>query len=255
MRGRILLIEGDDELAATLEQLLTAAGHEVARTPSGRVGLMLAAGARRDVVLLGLRAQELAGEAVARVLGDLGSAALVVLSARASHDWRADAFAAGATACLSKPFDPGTLLRLIDALLAGAQRGPGPPGDVRALGAEDLERIRRMSDEELDALSFGLMRLDARGVITAYNAFEGRVAGHAPATVIGRRFGDLAPCAMVQEFVGAFQQGFEERRLDRVLRYVFPVHQASCIVSVRLFYDEPREQMWLFVTRRDGRRP
>lgn len=251
MRGRILLIEGDDELGATIEQLLASAGHEVERTPSGRAGLMLAADARWDVVLLGLRSQEVAGKAVARVVGDLWGAALVVMSARPVEDWRCDAFDAGATACLSKPFDPRALLLLMDALLAGAARGVDLPGDVRALRAEDLERISRMSDDELDALPFGLMRIDSAGAITAYNAFEGRVAGFVPSTIVGRSLRELAPCTMVQEFIDAVEQGFEDQRLDRVLRFVFPVHQASCVVNVRLYYDESSAQMWLFVTRRN----
>ena len=123
------------------------------------------------------------------------------------------------------------------------ERRPGcrPPGRLEELRAE------------LDALPFGLLRVDAQGTITAYNAFEARTAGHARSNVVGRRFSDVAPCMMVKEFAGAIERGFAERRLDRVLRYIFPVHEAECIVSVRLFYDERREQTWIFVTRRrDG---
>lgn len=250
MRGSVLIIESNVELGETLRDLVASAGHEAVHTEGGQAGLLLVARARWDVVLLSLRTRDLAGEAVARVLGDLGTPAVVVLSASASGTWRAEAFAAGATACLSKPFRPESLLALLEALFSGTLRGPAPPGDVRTLGAADLERVRAMSDDELDALPFGLLRVDAQGTITAYNAFEARTAGYARSDVVGRRFSDVAPCVMVKEFAGAIERGFAERRLDRVLRFIFPVHEAECIVNVRLFYDERRDQTWIFVTRR-----
>lgn len=146
--GRILIIESDDRLAETLEELLVSAGHEVSRTGSGRTGLMLAARTSWDVALLGLRSDELAGQGVLRVLNDLSGVPVVVMSASAAPGWRREAFDAGAAACVDKPFQPRTLLALIDAIRAGGPRELGPPGDVRQLGAEDLDRIRRMSHSQ-----------------------------------------------------------------------------------------------------------
>jgi len=125
---------------------------------------------------------------------------------------------------------------------------------VRQLGDEDLGRIREMSAVDLDALPFGVIRVDKHGVITAYNAFESHAAGR-EARVVGTRFAELAPCAMVKQFAGVIEQGFVEQRLDRVLRFTFPVREADCIVSVRLFHDAALNQVWTFVTRRRPSEP
>src|SRR5690606_10036418 len=101
---------------------------------------------------------------------------------------------------------------------------------------------------DLDALPFGAIRVDAGGTITSFNAYEQRLAGLAPETVIGRRFVDVAPCTQVREFVSAVDEGRARGSLDRVLRFVFPRRGVPCLVSVRLFLDAPSRQLWLFVS-------
>lgn len=65
--------------------------------------------------------------------------------------------------------------------------------------------LSRMTEEELDALPYGAIRLSPRGTILGYNATEGRIAGRKPERVLGRNFFlDVAPCTDVREFRGRF---------------------------------------------------
>ena len=64
---------------------------------------------------------------------------------------------------------------------------------------QDLEQITRMSEEQLDALPFGAIRLDMTGKILTYNMTESKLTGRDPKRVIGRNFfTDVAPCTNVQ---------------------------------------------------------
>ncbi len=51
-----------------------------------------------------------------------------------------------------------------------------------------LDWLEQADDEVLDALSFGVVRLDERGQATHYNACESRQAGLGKADVLGQLF-------------------------------------------------------------------
>jgi photoactive yellow protein len=257
MGVRSLIVEDDEAVGAALRDLLELEGYEVTLTASGLQGALLAAREPFDIILLDVDVDDLSGMAVQRIVRDLSDTAVIVMSAR-SGDWPGEAFGAGASACLPKPFGPEALISLIRFLLSGEHPPPGEISDIRALSEEDLRRIQRMTPEELDALPFGLIRVDARGIVTAYNAYESEAMGYSPAAVLGMKFSDLAPCMMVKDFVSAFEEGHGERRLDRVLRFIFPHGSARSVVSVRLYYDARTGQSWIFVSRRreaPGRSP
>lgn len=81
-----------------------------------------------------------------------------------------------------------------------------PPGAELQMPSVDVGRLGRMSPEELDRLPFGVVTLDASGRVIGYNDTESRLAGLPRDNVIGRNFfGDVAPCAAVQEFEGRFR--------------------------------------------------
>jgi photoactive yellow protein len=249
MGVRILIVEDDESVGAVLQDLLELEGYEVTLTASGLRGALLAARELFDIILLDVDIYDLSGMAVQRIVRDLGDTAVIVMSAE-SGNWQREAFRAGATACLPKPFGLAALLSLIRFLLSGERPPPGGINDIRALSAEDLRRIQRMSPAELDALPFGLIRVDARGIVTAYNAYESEAMGYSPAVVLGMKFSDLAPCMAVKDFVSACEEGYRVGRLDRVLRFIFPHGPARSVVSVRLYYDDRTAQLWIFVSRR-----
>ncbi|UEM21254.1 PAS domain-containing protein [Skermanella mucosa] len=63
--------------------------------------------------------------------------------------------------------------------------------------------IERLSGSEVDALSFGAIRLDAKGDVTFYSAAEARLSGYGTRPALGRSFfTDMAPCMDDKEFRG-----------------------------------------------------
>lgn len=254
MVHKLLLVEASEELAAALRLLVEREGFQVTHTSSGLDALARAAKERFELVLLDEETEDLGGATVLHAISDLAvHTPVLVMSAQASG-WQNDAFRHGATACLRKPFDARRLLELIDALRRANTTGIWP-GDVRQLSADDLGRLAAMSREELDALPFGAIGLDRDRRIAVFNSFEGEASTYFPASVIGAKFSDIAPCSAVKEFASAIEQGYGTRNVDRVLRFVFPHHGARAVVSVRVYCDGHADRLWIFVSKARGEVP
>lgn len=251
MADDVLVLEDDPELADLLQGVLEDAGYGVSVTPSGKDALLRFARNPFDLVVADLQVHDLSGLGVWHVIHDLAQAPVVAMSASRSP-WQDQAFQAGATACLPKPFGADTLLSLTRSLLPQADHRDSFPADVRELPEEDLERIRSMSDEELDALPFGLIQVDENGIIRGYNAYEARAAGLAAESVIGLPFADVAPCTTVKEFASRIDEAAQDPGRSVVLRFRFPRRTATSIVSIRLFKDPESGLLWIFVSQRQA---
>lgn len=113
---------------------------------------------------------------------------------------------------------------------------------------KDLEQIDRMSEEELDALPFGAIRLDKNGTILSYNVTESKLTGRDKKRVIGRNFfTDVAPCTNVQGFAGKFREGVAKGDLHTIFPYRFDFEMAPRDVTVTLFYSKQTQTAWVFV--------
>ena len=76
----------------------------------------------------------------------------------------------------------------------------------------DAQRILGLREDEIDALPFGLIGVDADGTIEQYNAYESRLARLSKDRVLGRNFfTEVAPCTAVKEFQGRFERFAAER--------------------------------------------
>lgn len=248
-RCRILLIEDNHDIVEVLTELLAAEGYDVSATPSGLDGLVRFAQERPDLVLLDLQVDDLSGLGVGRAIRDLSEAPVVVMSAQVGRH-RAELIQAGATACVSKPFDADDLLSLIATLLGRKAGDPAWADQVQALGPEDLERIRAMPREQLDALPFGVIILDRAQRIIGFNSYEQDASGMLPPTIVGKHLREVAPCTDVRECLGAIEDGQRRGHLDRVQRFVFPHRSALTVVSVRLYHDADHDRTFVFVSRR-----
>ncbi|MAQ18920.1 MAG: hypothetical protein CMN30_29500 [Sandaracinus sp.] len=106
-------------------------------------------------------------------------------------------------------------------------------------------QLDALSRGGLDGLPFGVVELDARGVITSYNAAEARMTGLAPADVVGRPFfREVAPCTAVPEFEGRFRRGVAAGELDAAFEFDFNFVLAPVRVAVRLL-SSPSGRYWL----------
>ena len=113
---------------------------------------------------------------------------------------------------------------------------------------QDLEKIDRMSEQELDSLPFGAIRLDTTGKILSYNMTESKLTGRDPKRVMGRNFfTDVAPCTNVQAFAGRFREGVAKGEMHVIFPYRFDFEMAPRDVTVTLFYSKQTETAWVFV--------
>lgn len=115
---------------------------------------------------------------------------------------------------------------------------------------ELLSQIGTMSDAEIDALPFGVIELDASGVILRYNQYEEQFAERKSGEVVGRNFfTEIAPCTRVQKFHGAFQAGIAKGQLNEVFDFTFQFRSGPRGVRIRMVQsDAPRPSIWIFVT-------
>lgn len=96
------------------------------------------------------------------------------------------------------------------------------PVSSREAPSVDVLRIDERSDEELDALPFGVVALDVEGVILRYNLYESRLARLDRNQVLGRNFfDDVAPCTKNEAFEGRFRKGVESGLAGSLTRFPF----------------------------------
>lgn len=117
---------------------------------------------------------------------------------------------------------------------------------MEKLTAADLSR---MTEDELDALPFGAIKLSPRGTILGYNETEGRLTGRTRERVLGRNFFlDVAPCTDVQEFRGRFAElaGESEISIFHEFSFEFPF-EPPLRVTITLLRDRGDRSIWVLV--------
>lgn len=164
---RVLVIEDEARLAATLQDLLELGGYTADVCHDGEAGLDDALTGIYDVILLDVMLPKLDGFTVLRRLREAGNATpVLMLTARDQVADKVAGLDQGADYYLTKPFDTRELLACITALL----RRQGGQVDELALGntALDLgsctlicgENSVRLSAKEFDVMRFLLQAGD-----------------------------------------------------------------------------------------------
>lgn len=98
---------------------------------------------------------------------------------------------------------------------------------------------------QLDSLDFGVVRMTLDGVVVGYNAFESRIAGLAPARVLGKHFfSEVAPCTNNYLVASRFE---ECAALDERLPYVFTLRMRPRNVELRLLKASSAAHQYLLV--------
>ncbi|GAC1657453.1 MAG: hypothetical protein NVS9B15_18800 [Acidobacteriaceae bacterium] len=105
-----------------------------------------------------------------------------------------------------------------------------------------------ISEEDFDALPFGVIRINAAGEILQYNAFEAKLSGLSPVSVIGKNFfQDVAPCTDVQDFRGRFESAITEPLLNLQFAFTFPFSSGERRVFIHILA-APESSFWIFVS-------
>jgi DNA-binding response OmpR family regulator len=116
-RGRILVVDDDDDIRGLLGELLVRAGYDVSAAESGKAGLRQFFALAPDLVLLDVSMPELDGWQTLERIRDLSEVPVMMLTARAGELDKVRGLKAGADDYLTKPFGRQELLARVEALL------------------------------------------------------------------------------------------------------------------------------------------
>ena len=124
---RILVVDDEPDIRASLTMLLTANGFEVDTAPDGRAALDRLAGETYDLLLLDLMMPVLDGYGVLRELAPDVQERLpvVILTAKGQNEDVMEGYTRGATYYVTKPYQNAEVLRVIRYLLKGHRSEPG----------------------------------------------------------------------------------------------------------------------------------
>lgn len=117
----ILTVDDSPSIRQTIKIALTSAGYEVMGAADGVDGLQRATNARYDLVITDLNMPNMDGLTMIRELRKKPAYAgvpILFLTTESSDSAKQQAKAAGATGWLTKPFDAGSLVRVVQKVLA-----------------------------------------------------------------------------------------------------------------------------------------
>ncbi|HEX4509801.1 MAG TPA: response regulator [Burkholderiaceae bacterium] len=136
-KGKILVVDDDRLVLATVTHGLAQAGYEVIDADNGDDAILLARAHRPDLALLDIRMEGMSGFDVAAYLRESLQTPFMFLSAFSDDATVAQVHALGAVAYLVKPLDISQIVPTVDAALASvrvqrARHGaaPLPPADT-----------------------------------------------------------------------------------------------------------------------------
>lgn len=149
MPVRILVVDDEPNILATLAPLLRARGYAVFTAMSGRAAIETLDRDKPDLIVLDLGLPDIDGVDLCRQIRESVSAPIVVLSARGAEGDKVRALDVGADDYVTKPFGAEELLARIRAALRRSD-APSPPSEsiVRGTLVIDRERFRVLRDGE-----------------------------------------------------------------------------------------------------------
>lgn len=106
--------------------------------------------------------------------------------------------------------------------------------------------VEDLDPDDIDDHPFGVIQLDVRGRILAYNAYEEKLARLRREDVLGKHFFfEVAPCTRVRAFYGRFLDGVALGTLDVTFGFVFPFAHGERHVEITMWYRD--ETVWVLV--------
>jgi response regulator NasT len=149
-KGRILVVDDDRLVLATLTHGLVQAGYEVIDADNGDDAILLARERRPDLALLDIRMEGKSGFDVAAYLREYCQIPFMFLSAFSDDATVAQVKALGAVAYLVKPLDIRQIVPAVEAAFAnidarGVPAAPAPASERPPSGTVSLEPVVAMA--------------------------------------------------------------------------------------------------------------
>ncbi len=143
MTKKILVVDDEPTLVATLKYNLEQAGYQVSTAPDGEAALAVARSQRPDLIVLDLMLPRLDGLEVCRILRREMSAPVLMLTAKSDEVDKVVGLELGADDYVTKPFSMRELLARVRALLRRAETAPAEERELLASGDLSVDLRRR----------------------------------------------------------------------------------------------------------------
>jgi photoactive yellow protein len=115
---------------------------------------------------------------------------------------------------------------------------------------ELLDQLDDLDATALDALDFGVVKVDDHGTIAITNRYEAELTAVSIERALGRNyFTDVAPCTNNRLFYGTFRKGIATGTMNLLFFYTFTFKMSPTEVKVHLFRS-PRGSNWVLVKRK-----
>jgi two-component system alkaline phosphatase synthesis response regulator PhoP len=189
--SRLLLVEDEPALAATLQDMLKGEKYLVEHVENGLIARQKILTERYDLIVLDVMLPGLSGFDVCESVRNEGiRTPILILTARGQTSDKVRGLTLGADDYLAKPFDPSELLARIQALLRRAAAATPPAvgwcqfGDVTVDLAK--ERVYRagirldLSEREYSVLKY---LIDRKGTVVSRESLLADIWGYNPSTV------------------------------------------------------------------------
>jgi photoactive yellow protein len=112
----------------------------------------------------------------------------------------------------------------------------------------DPKQLNTLSKEQLDALPFGTVRINADGMILFYSRAHAAITRRDGTAVLGRNFfTDVAPCTIVPEFYGRFRHGVLTGHLNTSFNFVFDFEMDPVEVRITMQSADCEDEFWIIV--------
>ena len=164
-KGKILVVDDDRLVLATVTHGLAKAGYEIIDADNGDDAILLARQHRPDLALLDIRMEGMSGFDVAAYLRESLQTPFMFLSAFADDATVAQVKALGAVAYLVKPLDIAQIVPTVDAALVTARaRRASAPAPAPHLAPENIR-----PDPFAPSSGFGALQEASASPVTAPN--------------------------------------------------------------------------------------
>lgn len=144
-RSHVLVIEDDAGDRDLLTACLGTAKYDIQSAEGGALGLHLATEQPPEIILLDIHLPDIDGYEVCRQLrqdAQTQPIPIVIITGSDDPALHRNVYAAGAQACIMKPFRKEALLTVVEAVLTGVRRCPAPAGGGGAVAGITVPEAR-----------------------------------------------------------------------------------------------------------------